>query len=309
MGALPLVAANAAPPAERVVFHAGWFPSAQLAGIYTALDQGFYRDAGLAVEIAPFAFGQDSPAEIDAEPSTCALGTIEGYILLQKRAAGTDLRALAAMLQESPAGYMTLASSGIGRIQDFPGHRIGVHKFAEALFDWFCRRAGVPAASMRVQVVDDDITRLTGGAVDVMQGYATEEFLRVQAATAGAGRFLSFASLGFPSYSEILYTTAAQTGRHEAALRRFLAATRRGWDFALSHPEAAVDAVAARQQSAADRAHLRRALAALEAYVRPGGRAPLAPMDVPKWRALQDAGREIGLVTRIEPEDAFLLNW
>jgi ABC-type nitrate/sulfonate/bicarbonate transport system substrate-binding protein len=294
--------------AEPVVFHADWFPSPQLAGIFVALDRGFYRDAGLDVQIEPFAFGLNSPARIDADPATCALGAIEGYIFLQKRNAGADLQALAAMLQESPSGYMSLASARIKSARDFAGHRVGVHHYAEPIYAWFVQRAGLAPDATRMVVVEDDVTLLTRGELDVMQGYATEEFVRLQALSGNGARFMSFASLGFPSYSEILYTTATQVDRHAATLHTFLAATRRGWAEAFTHPDETVAIIARHLGAEADTAHLARALAALQPYVCPGGQAAMAPMTAEKWRALQEAGTGIGLVPGTEPVEKFLRN-
>jgi len=45
---LALRAADA-PALSPVTFYADWFPGAQFAGIYVAIDRGYYRDAGLAV--------------------------------------------------------------------------------------------------------------------------------------------------------------------------------------------------------------------------------------------------------------------
>jgi ABC-type nitrate/sulfonate/bicarbonate transport system substrate-binding protein len=294
---------------EKVVLHAGWYPSPQLAGIFVALDRGFYREAGLDVRIEPFAFGLNSPARIDADPSTCALGTIEGYIFLQKRNAGVNLQALAAMLQESPAGYMSLASSHIKSACDFAGRRVGVHHYAEPIYAWFVQRAGLAPDAARMMVVEDDVTLLTRGELDVMQGYATEEFVRLQALCGNRGEFLTFAQLGFPSYSEILYTTGTQVDGHAATLHAFLAATRQGWAEAFAHPDQTVAILARHLGANADPTHLARALTALQPYVCPDGQPAMAPMTAEKWRALQEAGTGIGLLKRTEPVEKFLRNW
>src|ERR1017187_5693663 len=44
---------NVPPPLRRVVFQSDWFPQAEHGGYYQALAKGFYREAGLAVEIRP----------------------------------------------------------------------------------------------------------------------------------------------------------------------------------------------------------------------------------------------------------------
>lgn len=309
LGSLALGAASGLRAAEPVVFHAGWFASPQLAGVYVALERGFYRAAGLDVRIEPFAFGINSPARIDATPEVAALGTIEGYIFLQKRDAGVDLQALAAMLQESPAGYMSLKATGVRSIRDFPGKRVGVHHFAEALYAWFLNQAAISPESAKMIVVQDDVTLLTRGELDVMQGYATEEFVRLRAMTQGDGQFLSFAELGFSSYSEMLYTTGAQAKRHSATLKAFVAATRRGWIEAFAHPQETVAILAQHLGKDADREHLAAALAAIKPYVIPAGKSPLAPMTEEKWHALQKTSTGVGLIKRSESVEDFLLNW
>lgn len=291
---------------EPVIFHPGWFPSMQFAGVYVALELGLYDEAGLDVEIRPFSYGLNTPAELAASNDVCALGSIEGYILMQRRAEGHDLKALAAMIHESPAGFMLLPDSPIRTVHDFPGHRIGVHKFADPLYRLFMNRAGLDPAAADMRFVGDDPQTLVDGEVDAMQGYATEEFVRLQAITDGKSRFIPFSSLGFPSYSEILYTTGAQLERHGPAVTRFVEATRRGWLHAFAHPEKTVAVIAARIGPDADLPHLRASLAALQAYVSPEGKPPLSPMDPQRWRAAQQACLEMGFLKQAEPLEAFL---
>jgi ABC-type nitrate/sulfonate/bicarbonate transport system substrate-binding protein len=242
-----LAIAGGAPAAaaEKVVFHADWFTGPQFAGLYVAEDRGFFRAAGLEVEFVPFKFGLKPTAGIAAS-STCALGAIEGYIFLQQRAAGSDVHALAAMLQESPAGFMSLPPAGIASARDFAGKRIGVHAYADPLYHWFLRRTGVPESAVTLVPAGNDLGLLTKGDVQALQGYATEEFVRLRQLTGGQARFLPFRELGFDSYSEILYTTAPQLERHRAAIDAFVAAARRGWAQAFAHPDDALASLRAR---------------------------------------------------------------
>ncbi len=302
--AVALAGVVTCPAAEKVVFHADWFAGPQFAGLYVAADQGFFRAAGLEVEFIPFKFGL-KPANEIAASKVCALGAIEGYIFLQQRAAGIDLQALAAMLQESPAGFMSLPAAGIASARDFAGRRIGVHAFAESLYHWFLRRAGVAESAATLVPAGNDLGLLTRGEVQALQGYATEEFVHLQQLTDGHARFLSFRELGFDSYSEILYTTAPQLAGHRAVLQAFVAATRQGWVHALAHPEDALAALRARLGTPFDETYQRAALGALASYVNAGG-PPLAPMRAEKWRALQAACVEMGFLAKPEPVENFL---
>lgn len=303
--ALFTVPSRAESDPTSVVFHPGWFPSAQFAGVYVAMDAGLYEQVGLDVELRPFAYGQDSTANLKADPAICTLGSIEGYVLLQKLDAGDDLVALRPMLPASPAGVMTMADSGIRSAADFTGRRIGVHAYADALFAWFAHHVGLEEGEVEFVRVEDDVQDLITGHVDAMQGYASEEYVQLQTAVAPREtRFISFADLGFPSYSEILYTTRGQHARHAETLSAFVAATRRGWQRAFAQPEIAVRAVVDRLPEGADPAHVAAALAALQPYVTdPDGNA-LPPMDEAQWTRLISIAQEMKLIGDTVPPPA-----
>ncbi len=291
---------------EPVAFYPDWFPGTEFAGIYTAIDRGYYREAGLEVTLHPFAFGQKSHETIAAATDVCSLGSMEGYIFLQKRAAGADLQALGVVLQESPAGIMSLQRTGLTGAKDFAGKTIGMHKFADPVYHWLLRTAGLPESGSRLVTVGNDLALLTNGQIDAMQGFASEEFVQLRQRVGDGARFLSFRELGFESYSEILFTTPAQLARHRDTLRLFLLATRRGWIEALAHPDAAVESVARRSGPASDRIFLLASLEALRPFVAPRNTIPLAPMDPAKWARVQATCVEIGFISTVESVENFL---
>ncbi len=296
------------PNLTPVVFHPGWFPSAQFAGVFLAIDAGLYHEAGLDVELRPFAYGQDATASLQADPTTCTLGSIEGYILLQRLDAGDDLITLRPMLPTSPAGIMTFADSGIQSAADFTGRRIGVHAYADALFAWFAVHAGLTDGEVQFIRVENDVDDLISGHVDAMQGYASEEYVQLQTQAASRQtRFLSFADLGFPSYSEILYTTREQHSRHSETLARFVAATRRGWEETFAQPEDAAQAVLKRMPSDTESGHVLAALAALRPYVMGDTDEALPVMASKRWTQLIAIAREMNLVSgEIAPPASWL---
>jgi len=294
------------PTLAPLTFYPDWFPSAQFAGVYVAADRGFYRDAGLDFTLQPFALGRKIAEQMDADPNRAAVGTMEGYIFLQARARGADLVAFNAVLRESPAGFMSRRDRGIASARDFAGKRIGVHKYADPLYRWFLRRAGVPESAATMVFVGDDLDLLAEGQVDAMQGYAVDEGVRWQRRVGAEARFLSFRALGFDSYSQVIYSTAAETRRHALLIGVFIEATRRGWRYALAHPDSAVDSVMARLKPGADRSLQRAMLEALRRYVAPAGEVPLGPMDVDKWMRMQLACVDMGLLPRAERPVDFL---
>lgn len=302
--ALALLLPSLAGASQGLTYFQDWFPGAQYAGLYVAIDRGFYREAGLDLAVHPFAFGQDAPAMMDADPRLPAVGTMEGYILLQKRAKGGDLRVLNAVLRESPAGYMSMPGRSVASAREFAGKRIGVHRYGDPLYRLFLKRAGVAASAATMVFVDDDIGRLERGEVDLMQGYAIEEGVKLRRSVGPGAGFISFRELGFDAYSQVIFATARQMRDHGPELRAFVDATRRGWAYAASHPDEAVTSVLARMPPGTEVRLEREMLVATLPFVSPSGARPLGPMDAAKWRAMSQACVEMGLIA--SPEDPAL---
>jgi len=107
------------------------------------------------------------------------------------------LRALAAMFQDSPAGYMFLASSGIRSAADFRGKRIGIHRYADPLYRWFLDRAGIAASDAPFIFSHDDFATVVRGELDALQGYSIEEYLRFRTLAGKEGAFSLLSHSGF----------------------------------------------------------------------------------------------------------------
>jgi len=80
--------------AENVRLQLKWQHQFQFAGYYAALEKGYYRDAGLNVDILPAQPCQDSME------------------LLQRREQGAPVVVLAVIFQHSPLALMTLKQEG-----------------------------------------------------------------------------------------------------------------------------------------------------------------------------------------------------
>jgi NitT/TauT family transport system substrate-binding protein len=292
--------------AESVRFHADWFPGAPYAGLYVAMDKGLFAAAGLEVTLVPFAFGQDAPAAIDADPEVAAVGFAEGYIFLQHHARRVEVCAFTAVLCESPAGLISLAGRPISSARDFSGRTLGVHRFAEEMFQWFAEQAGLGTGDYTLRVVGNELDLLANGEIDGLQGYAIEELVQAQRRFGeDRVRFLPFRDLGYSSYAQVIYSSRAKAIRHASTLAAFVSALREGWVHALANPDAALAAVLPRLDGAADPVEQRAMLHALADYVSPGGKMPLGSFDPEKWRKAGEVARAMGLIPRVEEPTAF----
>src|SRR5260221_12992882 len=100
---LSLATAAHADPGEaddKIILKLRWVPQYQFAGYYVALEKGYYRDAGLNVEIHPNGPGGKNPVE-SVLAGDGDFG-ITGSGIVAERMAGKPLVVLAAVFQHSP---------------------------------------------------------------------------------------------------------------------------------------------------------------------------------------------------------------
>ncbi|MEM7674348.1 MAG: ABC transporter substrate-binding protein [Verrucomicrobiota bacterium] len=221
---------------DKVSFQPDWFPNGQFAGFFTAQEKALYAEHGLEVQLNTFSFGTeflDHVANNEAQ-----FGTAEAYILVNAIAEGQPLVALGAVLKKSPAGYLYLKKSGIQSARDFSNKRVGFHAYAEELLPYFLSKAEIDPQSVTPVKVQNDIQMLIRGEIDLLQGYAIDEFLELQRLTTEPAGFITFEALGLPMYSMVIYTSRTFAEENPETIANFMTATGQGWQHALNHPEA-----------------------------------------------------------------------
>ena len=98
---------------KKVVLQLAWKHQFQFAGYYAALSKGYYRDAGLDVELVE---GGDGCFAREELLNKRAQYGVAGSELILHRFDGDPFVVLAPVFQHSPSILLTLADSGIIRI-------------------------------------------------------------------------------------------------------------------------------------------------------------------------------------------------
>lgn len=302
LSADPAPAASAPIP---VLMQLDWIFNAQFAGLYQAIEQGYYAEAGLEVELRRSDPTQLTVDQVLAEPGL-ALGSAESNVLLSAHAAGAPIVCLATMFQDSPMGWMSLRETGIERFEDLAGKRIGVHPDGEKVLRLAAEGRAVSLDDFVLPHVGHALDPLLAGEIDAMQSYVLDEFVKLQLVTDGGGSILLAKDHGYLAYSQVFFTSVADRENYGEAIRAFLAASQRGWAFALEHPEATVDLILEKYNPALDRRYQLASLAEIAKLVRsPDGRI-FAPMDPTVWARSQELFLKHGLLTQETDLDALL---
>lgn len=225
---------------KRVQVQLKWKHQFQFAGFYAAIEQGYYRDVGLNVQLKEL-----TPNISPVDPLIG--GRIEFAVAdtgaLIYRSNGVPVVALANIFQQSPSILMALESSGIQTLEDIRGKRImlsGGYLNAELMA--MLSTAEIFSDDMRLIGINPDISILVQGETDTYNGYTTNEpyLLKQQNIP-----FISFMprDYGIDFYGDTLITTQAIIDKDPHMVDSFVKATLKGWEYAVQNPEAVVDLI------------------------------------------------------------------
>lgn len=290
VGALSGLTPCAAGDLDHVRVQLKWLHQFQFAGYYAAIEQGFYRDAGLEVELIEGSPEVD-PARIVLEGGAeFGVGTPE---ILLSLAEGKPLVVLGVIFQHSPYGILSLQESGISSVKDLFGKRIMIEPQAAELYAYL-RREGVPSEKLEILPHTFSETDLVEGIVDAMSAYiTTEPFPLRQAGIAYS--FFSPRASGIDFYGDVFFTTREQVKRHPQRVRGFYEATVRGWKYAMENEDEIVDLILAKYPTVMSRGGLLFEAEKMRGLMHPEI-VPIGYMYEGRWRHIMETYRELGML-------------
>lgn len=216
----------------------GWFANAQMAGEFTAIGKGYFKDAGIDVKIVPGGPSID-PVGVVASGSV-PIGNVASIgVVMVGRSRGVPLKAFATAFQRHPFAFFFLRGKGIRTPADFAGKNIGIQATARPLLDAVLAKYNVPRDKVNVIIIGGTTTPLLTGQVDVITGWVINyaQNLPIQGR---ADHFLLW-DLGIRQYAYTYFTTDQVYNSRKDVLIRYISAAAKGWQYAREHPEEAVD--------------------------------------------------------------------
>jgi len=231
--------ASAQAPAP-LAMQLGWFANAQMAGDFTAIGKGYFKDAGLDVKIVPGGPSID-PVGVVASGSV-PIGNVASIgVLVTGRSRGVPIKAFASAFQRHPFAFFFLRESGIKTPADFAGKTIGIQGTARPLLDAVLAKYQVPRDKVNVIIIGGTTTPLLTKQADVVTGWVINyaQNLPIQ----GKSDHFLLWDLGIRMYAYTYFTTDQAYGARKDVLTRYISAAAKGWSYAKDHPEEAVDFV------------------------------------------------------------------
>ncbi len=277
-----------------------WKHGFHFAGYYAASALGYYEQEGLHVEIVEAQPGIDTVSQVVSGRAQYA---IDSSSLLLSRAAGKPVVALAAIFQHSPQVLAVRSGSGVRSVRDLAGKKVMIEPDAEELFA-FLGRSGVTRDQLNMVAQDFNVRSLIHGEVDAMSLYISNETEALNKARLDY-LTLSPVTSGIDVYADVLFTSVQELQQHPERVKKFRAASLRGWQYAMSHPDKLIDLILSRYPGSATREHLEFEAKALKPLIQPD-LIEVGHMHSGRWRDIADVYVESGALPPDFSLDGFL---
>ncbi len=226
---------------RRITFMAGFRPQANLPFVaaYVALDQGYFADEGLVVEIR-HSSGQGEHLRLLLEQEI-EFTTGTAAQVLRRRADELPVRAVALFGQRGDQGYVVRADSGISGPADFAGRSVGFKAgVVPAELKAMLASVGLSEGDVNLQGVGFDPRVFIEGGIDVYPVFLNNEPDTIRRAGVEI-TVLDPHEFGVPTLGLTFLAHEETVADDPELVERFLRATLRGVAYAAANIDDAVE--------------------------------------------------------------------
>jgi len=245
-----LLSAGLAQAADKVTFSLNWVPYGLHYGIFAAEAQGYYKEAGIDIDIQR-GYGSGDTVKRTAT-KVADIGMADMASIIIGRGNGLAVKQVAVVLDRSADAVFYVKGVGINTPKDLPGHTLGAATGETPLnlFPVFAGNVGIDPAKVTVVNLTPPakFPTLVSKKVDSIVALMTEEpAIQSAAQKAGieVGKFV-YSDHGVDYYSIGIIASDEMLQSRGDLVKRVVDATMRGYAWAIKNPEAAADAYSKR---------------------------------------------------------------
>ncbi len=242
MAALLTTTAGAATAADTpVTFQLNWMAGGPNAGFAAALAEGYYKAAGLDVTLVQ-GNGSGNTAQLVAN-GRAQLAYADAVAVMQLIAKGAPMKVVSTVYQSNPNAVMSLKKANIKSVKDLVGKKVGVPSGSSqtTMLPLLWKANGIKESDINTIDMPPSsmVPALLQGQVDAVLG--TIDAYQIQAESQGAQLDVyRFADHGVPTVSTSIFASNDYLKSNPDVVKKFIAASLKGWSFALDHPEQAI---------------------------------------------------------------------
>lgn len=217
-----------------------WKFQFEFAPFIVAQEKGYYRDAGLNVELREWSPASDVAKDVASGKANYG---ILASSLVVERAQGKPLVALASLMQHSAVALLARRESGIESVHDLAGKRVATTHDTEDEIHAYLAASGLSRDKYTaLPNIGFGIEVLKEGKADAIAIYSSNEGFDLLNHE-NQYLLLSPRSAGIDLFGNILFTSEEEITRNPERVKALRNATLKGLEYALTHQDEVVDLI------------------------------------------------------------------
>lgn len=244
----PAASVASSTSAQKISVMLDWVPNTNHTGLYVAQERGYFKDQGLTVEILPLAAGSSVEQIVAAGKAQFGISSSEP--LAKARSEGVPIVSIATIIQHDTSGFASLKKANITRPKDFEGKRYGSFgsDTEKALVSKLMQADGGDVKKVEfVEIGDADfLTLAQKGQVDfawVFEGWEVIDG-KLRGLDLNYMPLTAWKQVIPDYYTPIFITNEEMTQKNGEVVKKFLAATSKGYNDAIADPKGTGDILA-----------------------------------------------------------------
>jgi NitT/TauT family transport system substrate-binding protein len=224
---------------DKVGLRLDWVFGTEHSGVWVAQEKGFFKDENLDVRILPGEGSSVTVKLVGTGDVDFGYATADQAMLAYSRA--LPVVTTAVILQSSPTAIVFPKSTGIKKLTDLYGKRLGLQLKSAVERQWRVVAKINHIDTSKITEVPADLAvaqLIIAGRIDAGVAFFFNDGIRPIAEGIDMDWIL-FRDVGLPMYSSSLIVNAATIEKKPDLVARFTRAFVRGWEYAKAHPDEA----------------------------------------------------------------------
>lgn len=230
---------------DEVIMQLSWIYNSSTSSFFLAQDQGYYEDFNLDVNIRSVFDEEGNRYDMIEEvvSGRAQFGFANQGLLLQARADGIPIVAIAAFYQRNPVTFASLEDQDIQTPQDLIGKTVSVSNNAVIMLHALFKVLDIDPSEVDIQErTDFSLDPFLDGEVDVTDMWVTNEIALLTAQGTNVNIIYPF-EYGIDMYANLIFTSEDMIENNPEVVAAFLEATLMGIDDTVDDPDLAVAAL------------------------------------------------------------------
>ncbi|OOY17863.1 ABC transporter substrate-binding protein [Thioclava sp. DLFJ4-1] len=250
------LSATLAQAETKMPFALDWKFEGPSAPYFLAVDEGYYGNAGLDVEIAEGKGSLDAIPKVATGAYPVGFADINSLMKFLDQNPGAPVTAVMMVYDKPPFAVVGRKSQGVNEPKDLEGKVLGAPPpdGAWAQFPIFAKETGLDMDKIKVEPVGFPTREpmLAEGKVDAVTGFSFSSTLNLKRLGVGMDdqSILLMADYGVALYGNAIIVNTDYAKAHPEEITGFIKATAEGWKAAVADPGKAVDALLKRNPAA-----------------------------------------------------------